>query len=438
MSVRAAALAAALLLLPGSVASAAAEGAPPAASEGVARGAPPPAERSEARPWLERHLPERLLREGPQGLLWWQWLAIPGLAVVALALGAALAWLTRRVLGPLAARTRAVWDDALLERTAGPLTVLWAIAAVTALHPALGLGPGPESVLDRLLRAATYLALFWAGFRLADVAFSAASASSWTRSSPGLASLLPFGRKAAKVVLLALGVVAVLNELGFKVASLLAGLGIGGIALALAAQKTVENLFGSVAIGVDQPFREGDFVRIEDFVATVETIGMRSTRFRTLDRTIITIPNGRLSDLRAETFAVRDRLRLLANLGLVYGTTEAQLRAVLAGVEGALRAHPKIWPDAVSVRFNDFKDSSLNVEVMAWFQTADWNEFTAIRQELFLAFMRIVEEAGTAFAFPTRTVHLAGGDAAGKGAGPVFGTGPARTGGADRDRTDDL
>lgn len=388
-----------------------------------------------ARSFFEPHLPDALLRAGPRGLLWWQWLAVPALAAAALAAGAVLGWATRRLLGHLAARTRTGWDDALVERLARPLAVLWAIGLVTVLHPWLALGAGPEATLERALRTAIYLVLFWAGFRTVDVAFSAAVGAAWARASPSLLGLLPLGRKVAKVTLLALGMVAVLNELGFQVASLLAGLGIGGIALALAAQKTVENLFGSVAIGVDQPFRVGDFVKVEDaFVGTVEAIGMRSTRFRTLDRTVITVPNGKLADLRAETFAVRDRIRLFTNLALVYGTTAAQLRAVVAGVEAALLAHPKIFPEGVSVRFNEFRDSSLNVEVAGWFQTTDWNEFTIVRQELFLRFMEIVEEAGASFAFPTRTVHLV----PGKESGPGRSAGPARVGGADRDRTDDL
>jgi MscS family membrane protein len=327
------------------------------------------------------------------------------LIAIAIALGAALGWVTRRMLGHLAARTRTTWDDALLERIARPLGAIWAIAVFSALHPWLALDPGATAGLRHVLRAVTYLVLFWAGFRSVDVAFDAARASTWTKLDQSLAGLLPLGRKIAKVVLLALGLVAVLNELGFQVASLLAGLGIGGIALALAAQKTVENLFGSVAIGLDQPFRVGDFVRVDEVLGTVESIGMRSTRLRTLDRTLVTIPNGKLADMRAETFAVRDRIRLLANLGLSYATTAAQMRTVLAGIEAALRAHPKIWPDVV-VRFNELKDSTLNVEVVAWFETADWNEFTAIRQELLLRFMEIVEQAGTGFAFPTRTVHV--------------------------------
>jgi MscS family membrane protein len=157
---------------------------------------------------------------------------------------------------------------------------------------------------------------------------------------------------------------------------------------------------------VDQPFRVGDFVRVEDFVGTVEEIGLRSTRFRTLDRTLVTIPNGRLADMRLESFTARDRMRLACIVGLVYETTAEQMRAVLEGLERVLRDHPLIWPDTVVVRFKEFGDSSLNIEVMAWFQTPVWSEFQLIRQEVLLGFMDVVEKAGSSFAFPTRTLHL--------------------------------
>jgi MscS family membrane protein len=371
-----------------------------------------------ARPFFERHLPEPLLAEGPRGLQFWQWLAIPIFAALALAAGFLLGWVTRRILGHLVSRTRTTWDDEVLRRVARPLGVLWAVVVFGALQPWLVLGPGASGAVQHVLRALVYLVLFWAGFRSLDVAFDAAAGAPWAKANPSLAGLLPLGRKLGKVILLALGLVAVLNELGFQVASLLAGLGIGGIALALAAQKTVENLFGSLAIGVDQPFRVGDFVKIEDVVGTVETIGMRSTRIRTLDRTLVTFPNGKLADTRAETFAARDRLRLLANLGLSYGTTAEQMRTVLREGEAALRAHPKIWPDAVVVRFTELRESTLNVEVVAWFQTTDWNEFTVIRQDLLLRFMEIVERAGTSFAFPRRTVHLVTAAPPAAGGGP--------------------
>jgi len=147
-------------------------------------------------------------------------------------------------------------------------------------------------------------------------------------------------------------------------------------------------------------------VKIEDFVGTVEAIGLRSTRVRTLDRTLATIPNGKLADMRLESFTARDRIRLACVVGVVYGTTAAQMRSVLSGLERVLREHPKIWPDAVVVRFKEFAASSLDIEVMAWFQTPDWGEFQLIRQDVLLAFMEVVESAGTSFAFPTQTVHL--------------------------------
>jgi MscS family membrane protein len=214
--------------------------------------------------------------------------------------------------------------------------------------------------------------------------------------------------RVGKVALVAVAAVALLSELGYPVASLLAGLGIGGLAVALAARSTLENLFGAFSIGADQPFREGDFVKIEDFVGTVETVGLRSTRIRTLDRTLISLPNGKLADMRIESFTARDRIRLACTLGLVYSTTSAQMREVLAGLEQVLRDHPKIWPDAVVVRFSALGASSLDIEIMAWFQTQDWGEFQVIRQDLLLQFMGIVERAGTSFAFPTRTVHVLG------------------------------
>jgi len=367
---------------------------------------------AEARPLLESHLPSALLESGPMGLLWWQWLALPAMVALGALVGWLLGYLSRLLLSRVTARTRNPWDDQFIARAAGPITALWTIAFATAAHPWLHLDGGAAAVLERVLRAATYLTLFWGGFRLVDVGFAALGSGPWARAA-GTAGLLPLGRKVSKIALLAIGAVAVLNELGFQVASLLAGLGIGGIALALAAQKTVENLFGSVAIGVDRPFRVGDFVRVEDFVGTVESIGMRSTRFRTLDRTVITIPNGRLADSRSETFAVRDRIRLFTNLALAYDTTAAQMQAVLAGIEAALTGHPRIAADAPIVRFTEFKESALNVEVMAWFATADWLEFTRLRQEVYLRFLEIVRAAGAEFAFPVRTVRLVAGEGAG-------------------------
>jgi MscS family membrane protein len=358
------------------------------------------------RPFFEPHLPDALRGAGPAGLLWWQWLAVPIALAVTWLLGSLLGWLTRRASAHLVARTETEWDDVLLRRVGRPLTALWALAALWIVVPMLALPATLDDRAEHLLRAGAWFVLFWGLSRAAGVGFDAAQSSALTRQNAGLAGMLPLGRKIAQTALVGLGVVALLSELGFEVTSLLAGLGIGGLALALAAQKTVEHLFGSIAIGVDQPFRVGDAVVVDGVTGTVESIGGRSTRVRTLDRTVVTFPNGKLAEARVECIAARDRIRLATNLGLSYATTAEQVRRVLADVEAALRAHPKLWPDSVVVRLSELKESSLNVEVMAWFLTSDWSEFTAIRQELLLRFMEIVEGAGTTLAFPTRTVHL--------------------------------
>jgi MscS family membrane protein len=157
---------------------------------------------------------------------------------------------------------------------------------------------------------------------------------------------------------------------------------------------------------VDQPFRVGDFVKIDDFTGNVERIGMRSTQVRTLDRTTVTLPNGKLSELKIEGFGTRDRIRFATTVGLVYGTTEAQVRQVVLEIERLLRSLPEIWPDAIVAKFSALGPSSLDIDVMCWFQTADYDQFRRIRQEVLLGILRIVEEAGTSIAFPTRTVHV--------------------------------
>jgi MscS family membrane protein len=357
--------------------------------------------------WALENLPPALLRTGPLQIFWWQWLALPLALLVAWAIGAVLARGSHAVGVRLARRTAAPWDDALMARARAPLSVVWTLLALRVSLALLGLTPPADAFLRQGIRLGLLFAIFWGLVRAVDVASGALSASPWGQARPAFRSILPIAGRMAKIAVVMLALVTGLSEMGFPVASLLAGLGIGGIAFALAAQKTVENLFGAVAIGLDQPIREGDFVKVEDFVGTVEAIGLRSTRIRTLDRTVVSLPNGRIADMRLESFTARDRMRLACEVGLEYRTTEAQMREVLAGLEGVLRGHPRIWPDAVVVRFKQFGASSLDIEIMAWFQTAEWSEFQLIRQEVLLQFMGVVERAGTGFAFPTRTVHLA-------------------------------
>jgi len=357
--------------------------------------------------WIRDRLPEALLLPGPLGvLLRWQWIALPLLLLGAWALGRLLGRVTQVVLGRVFARTRTEWDDKLLKRIGAPLTFAWGLAVFYAGLPSLSLTAHAAGLFHSLVGAGAVIVVFWALWRSVDVIAEILVVSPWAEGSPAARNLLQISANILKGVIAGVGALAVLSAFGYPVNTLLAGLGIGGLAFAFGAQKTVENLFGSISLAVDQPFRVGDFVKVEDFVGTVEEIGIRSTRFRTLDRTVISIPNGNLSDQRLETFAARDRMRLATTIGLEYSTTHAQMQEALEGFERVLREHPKIWPDAVVVKFKEFGASSLDVEIMAWFQVPTWADFQQCRQEVLLGFMKVVEDAGTGFAFPTRTVHL--------------------------------
>jgi MscS family membrane protein len=356
--------------------------------------------------WIEQHLPPIALRVGPAGLSLWQWLALPLTFCLAWLAGIVLSRVTRAVLALIARRTATTYDDQLLGRLSGPLTLAWtAIVELVAL-PFLALDAAAHEVAKAPLKAGILVAFFWALLRGADAVLERMETSNWAVVHPAARSLLPLVRRIATLCVAALGVTALLAELGYPVTSLIAGLGIGGLAFALAAQKTVENLFGAVSLGLDRPFVVGDFVKVEDFVGTVEEIGFRSTRIRTLDRTLISLPNGKLAEMRIESFAARDRLRFAMNLALNYGTTAAQLRQVIERVERTLKEHPKVWPEGTAVKLKELGEAGLIIEVNAWFSTLDWNEFTVIRQDTLIAFLQIVEEAGTSFAFPPRGTPL--------------------------------
>jgi len=353
--------------------------------------------------WIREHAPAFLLRTGPRDVPWWQWLALLSLAAVAALGGRLLSVPAQIILRRLFARTKTSWADAILERVGGPLRLILAVAVAFVLLPSLGLYEPGRALASNALRAFALIAVFWAVWRSVDVGVTAlnGSALSGVASARSLVSL---GSALAKLGIGGLGLIAVLSELGYPVSGLLAGLGIGGLALALAAQKTGENLFGSLSLALDRPFDVGEFVKIEDFMGHVESVGLRSTRFRTLDRTLITLPNGRVADMRIENYSARDRMRLACVISLLHGTNAAQAREVLGGIERVLRAQPRLWPDALTVRLKEFGSASLDIEVGVWFATSDWTEFLAIRQEVLLQIMEVVEAAGTHLAFPTRTL----------------------------------
>jgi MscS family membrane protein len=197
------------------------------------------------------------------------------------------------------------------------------------------------------------------------------------------------------------------DRLGVPVYGIVAGLGVGGLAIALAAQPTVENLIGGLSLFADKPVRVGDFCRCGSDEGTIEAIGIRSTRIRGLDRTVTTIPNAALSKMSIVNFAQRDRILIQSVIGVRYETSQDQMRYLLAKIGEMLRGHPRIHPDTVRVRFMGFGSSSLDIEVFAYAATRDKAEFLGIREDVWLRVMDIVEQSGTVMAFPSQTLYFA-------------------------------
>ena len=194
---------------------------------------------------------------------------------------------------------------------------------------------------------------------------------------------------------------------GINLTAVVAGLGIGGIAVAFAAQKTIENFFGGVFLVWDKPIRLGDYCKAGEHAGTVEHIGLRSTLIRTLNRTVVSIPNGQLSSISVENFALRDRFLFKHTLNLRYETTADQLRYLLAQIRELLYQHPRVDSTTARIRFIAFGQSSLDVEIFAYVLETDYDTFLAVQEDLLLRIMDLVESSGSGFAFPSQTLYMA-------------------------------
>jgi MscS family membrane protein len=366
--------------------------------------------------WIRSRLPEVLLRSGPEDVLWWQWIALLPIGLIAYAVGALLAWLIRLVLRPIARRVSQNIDSHGLQQLAGPLVLLVSVFVGTELARHLFFTLPAQAFMQALQSALTLIAIYWGALRCIDIAIDALRRSHFGKGSVERLTLLPLFSKAAKIILAVFAVVQALQKLGYPAASLIAGLGVGGLAVALAAQKTVADLFGSVVLGIDQPFRPGDLVKIDDLVGVVETVGLRSTRIRTANRTLVTMPNGKLADMRIESFAPRDRIRVDFTVGLSRSTTVAQLRSVLADIESHLRTVPLIKSDPATVYLTTLASGSFDVAIGFSVDTTSDDLFQKTRQSVLLDILAIVEKNGTSVAIPPRelrTIDLRGKPGAG-------------------------
>ena len=219
-------------------------------------------------------------------------------------------------------------------------------------------------------------------------------------------ALLRLARRVGDVLVVSVGLLLALAYFGVDPTAALAGLGIGGIAVALAAQKTLENVIGGFSLVFDRALRVGDVLKLGDMIGTVDQIGLRSTRIRTMDRTVVSVPNGQISTLNIETLSERDKFWFRHVVGLRYETTPAQIRSIVKEMRELLARQPEADLDSVRVRFLRLGAFSLDIELFVYFFAPDWNRFLEIQESLLLQVMEIVERAGTEIAFPSQTLHL--------------------------------
>ena len=345
--------------------------------------------------WAQNNLPPWLSKRGPVGMHYWQWFAFLALVVISWGIGFLFSRVVSRGAAKLVKKTTNTWDDALVEMLQGPVTLACSLGVAAAILPWLALPEIVGSLLYRGVKGGFLVVFFWLCLKAVDVGRNALSRARFANDRPASRSLLSLGARFTKAALFVVLIIAVLSMLGLPVGSLLAGLGIGGLAVALAGQKTLENLIGTFAIAIDQPFREGDFVKVRDFQATVEAIGLRSTRFRTLDRTIITVPNGKISDEQLETYAARDRMRLFAALPIRYGSTAEQLRSAIGQLEADLKSKwPRIDASSVTVRLTNLGEWSMGVNVSAMVNTIDGAEYDLLKQDVLLHVLTTLEATG--------------------------------------------
>ena len=226
------------------------------------------------------------------------------------------------------------------------------------------------------------------------------------RGRPGLVVFIPAVGNIIKVLAIIILVITWLDNAGIEVTTLMAGLGIGGLAVALAAQKSLENFIGAITLYSSRPVKVGDFCRFGQSIGTVEEIGLRSTRIRSLDRTLITLPNADFSNMQLENYTRRDKIRYYPKVRLHQDTTPDQLRYILIEIRTVLYAHPKVLDDPAKVRFVGFGDYSLDLEIFAYVDVTDWNRFQEVAEDLNLRIMDVISRAGASIAQPAQTIHV--------------------------------
>ncbi len=357
--------------------------------------------------WIERLMPPEWRDFRILTLPLWQWV----LFLLAILAVPASAWVLHRLLlmglRPVVQRLTGTRADSQFARVTAPLRLLTGAMALATWTVLSALPLLTRVFWARVAAVVAIVGVAWLLFRLADIAAELAESRLRFFSQMSRLAVVQLVKRLTIVAVGLVGALAILYLAGLDLTAALAGLGIGGIALAFAAQKTLDNLFGGIMIISDQPVRVGDFCKIGDVAGVVEDIGLRSTRVRTPDRTVVSIPNGQMAVVNVENFGVRDKIGFRPTIGLRFGTSAEQLRHVLVEIRRMLYGHPMVETDSSRIRLVRFGASSLDLEVFAYVLTSDYATFLEVQEDLLLRIMDIVEGSGTALASPSSITYLA-------------------------------
>ena len=354
---------------------------------------------------VERKLPTVLVKHQVAGVPLWQWVAM----LIAVPIAAAIGWLLLVLLEiPVRwwARRRGQVEIANWRSVSAPAWLLTGTLAHQVFVRYLGIALLPRHYYFQFTSIALIVSATWIVWRVVRWSLHGVRNRALARGHAGTGSLMLLGERILKAVIFGVGVLAVLGSLGFNMSTALAGLGIGGLAIGFGAQKTIENLFGGVSVLGDEVFRVGDVCRFGDRTGVVEDIGLRSTRIRTEERTLLAIPNGTVATINLENLTRRDKILFKTTLGLRPESKADHVRFVLSEIRRLLYSHAKVETKTVRVRLTDIAGGSLSVEVLSYILTRDFNEFAAVREDLLLRIMDVMEDSGGGLALPSQTLYL--------------------------------
>lgn len=315
-----------------------------------------------------------------------------------------------RKLIPALETTRAAFDNVLATAASKPLGYLLLLGGIAGAFAVLPLPrePNVHGFVFGALRVLLAANITWLLFRLVDAGVTQLHALAERTESKLDDQLIPLVQKALKVTIGVIAGVWVVQLLGYSVSSLLAGLGIGGLAVALALQDTLGNFFGSVFIFLDRPFAVGDWIKVDDVEGIVEDIGFRSTRIRTWPATQITIPNKTVANATIDNWSRMPKRQVWQTVGVTYETSPEQMAKAVETVREIVENDEGVDKEFTVIRFTDFGESSLNIMVYYYTTATGWDDHLATKERINLRIMRALRDMGLEIAFPTQTVHFAG------------------------------